>query len=33
VNEYRQWFGDYWQPSPLLETLASQGRGFFSDVA
>ncbi len=32
VNEYRQQFGDYWQPSPLLETLAAEGRGFHSDA-
>ena len=33
VKEYRQQFGDYWQPSPLLEQLASQQRGFHSDIA
>jgi 3-hydroxyacyl-CoA dehydrogenase len=33
VKEYRQAYGDYWQPSPLLEKLAGQGRGFHTDVA
>jgi 3-hydroxyacyl-CoA dehydrogenase len=33
VNEYRQQFGDYWQPSPLLAQLAAQGRGFHDDAA
>jgi 3-hydroxyacyl-CoA dehydrogenase len=33
VKEYRARFGDYWQPSALLETLASQGRGFHSDAS
>ena len=33
VNEYRRQFGDYWQPSPLLQKLASEGRGFQSDAA
>ncbi len=33
VNEYRRQFGDYWQPSPLLQKLASEGRGFHSDAA
>jgi 3-hydroxyacyl-CoA dehydrogenase len=28
VNEYRQRFGDYWQPAPLLERLVAEGRGF-----
>src|SRR5262249_26061370 len=28
VNEYRARFGDYWQPAPLLERLAAEGRGF-----
>ncbi|HUE89473.1 MAG TPA: 3-hydroxyacyl-CoA dehydrogenase NAD-binding domain-containing protein [Vicinamibacterales bacterium] len=32
VNEYRQQFGDYWQPAPLLEKLASEGRGFHGDA-
>jgi 3-hydroxyacyl-CoA dehydrogenase len=30
VNQYREQFGDYWRPSPLLEELASQNRGFYS---
>ena len=33
VNEYRRQFGDYWQPSPLLERLANQGLGFYTDAA
>ena len=33
VHEYRRRFGNYWQPSPLLERLASEGRGFHSDAA
>ena len=33
INEYRAQFGDYWQPSPLLQKLASEGRGFHSEVA
>jgi 3-hydroxyacyl-CoA dehydrogenase len=30
VNEYRARFGDYWEPAPLLERLAAEGRGFYS---
>jgi len=33
VHEYRQQFGDHWQPSPLLERLANQGRGFYTGAA
>jgi 3-hydroxyacyl-CoA dehydrogenase len=33
VNEYRSRFGDYWKPSPLLERLASAGRGFYEPAA
>jgi len=33
VNEYRQQFGDYWQPSPLLERLEREGRAFHGDDA
>jgi 3-hydroxyacyl-CoA dehydrogenase len=32
VNEYRQQFGDYWKPSPLLEQLAQHNRGFHGDA-
>jgi 3-hydroxyacyl-CoA dehydrogenase len=32
VHEYRQRFGDYWRPAPLLERLVSEGRGFYSDA-
>jgi 3-hydroxyacyl-CoA dehydrogenase len=32
VEEYRRQFGDYWQPSPLLETLTAEGRGFHGDA-
>ena len=30
VLQYRQRFGDYWQPAPLLERLVAEGRGFTS---
>ena len=30
VNEYRARFGDYWEPAPMLERLASEGRGFYT---
>jgi 3-hydroxyacyl-CoA dehydrogenase len=33
VKGYRQQFGDYWRPSPLLEKLAFDGRGFHGDAA
>ena len=29
VSEYRERFGDYWKPAPLLERLAAEGRGFY----
>jgi 3-hydroxyacyl-CoA dehydrogenase len=32
VQQYREQFGDYWRPSPLLEQLAGQNRGFHSDA-
>jgi 3-hydroxyacyl-CoA dehydrogenase len=28
VREYRERFGDYWQPAALLERLVAEGRGF-----
>jgi 3-hydroxyacyl-CoA dehydrogenase len=28
VRQYREQFGDYWKPAPLLERLAAEGRGF-----
>ncbi len=28
VKEYRERFGDYWQPAGLLEKLVAEGRGF-----
>jgi 3-hydroxyacyl-CoA dehydrogenase len=28
VKEYREQFGDYWQPAPLLEKLVAEGKGF-----
>jgi 3-hydroxyacyl-CoA dehydrogenase len=28
VRDYRDRFGDYWQPAPLLERLVAEGRGF-----
>jgi 3-hydroxyacyl-CoA dehydrogenase len=33
VREYRDRFGDYWKPAPLLERLVSEGRGFLSERA
>jgi 3-hydroxyacyl-CoA dehydrogenase len=30
VKEYRARFGDYWQPAPMLEKLAAEGRGFYN---
>ena len=33
VKEYRSRFGDYWEPAPLLERLAAEGRGFYSEAA
>src|SRR5262245_20510446 len=30
VKEYRERFGDYWEPAPLLERLVAEGRGFYS---
>jgi 3-hydroxyacyl-CoA dehydrogenase len=32
VKEYRRELGDYWRPAPLLEKLASEGRGFNGDA-
>jgi len=32
VLEYRRQFGDYWQPSPLLQKLASEGGSFHSEA-
>ena len=29
IREYRTRFGDYWRPAPLVERLASEGRGFY----
>ena len=28
VKSYRERFGDYWKPAPLLERLVAEGRGF-----
>jgi 3-hydroxyacyl-CoA dehydrogenase len=28
VKAYREQFGDYWKPAPLLEKLVAEGRGF-----
>ena len=30
VHEYRQRFGDYWKPAPLLEQLVAERRGFYA---
>jgi len=32
VKEYRNRFGDYWTPSPLVERLVAAGRGFSSEA-
>jgi 3-hydroxyacyl-CoA dehydrogenase len=32
VKEYRARFGDYWEPAPLLEKLAAEGRGFYGEA-
>src|SRR5579862_1866383 len=32
VKEYRERFGDYWKPSPLLERLARDGKGFYDSA-
>ncbi|HEY7285186.1 MAG TPA: 3-hydroxyacyl-CoA dehydrogenase NAD-binding domain-containing protein [Vicinamibacterales bacterium] len=32
VKAYRDRFGDYWQPAPLLERLVNEGRGFYSEA-
>jgi 3-hydroxyacyl-CoA dehydrogenase len=33
MNAYRQQFGEYWRPSPLLEKMASEGRTFHGEAA
>jgi 3-hydroxyacyl-CoA dehydrogenase len=33
VKQYRQAFGDYWNPAPLLEQLARSGRNFYDEAA
>ena len=33
VKEYRERFGDYWAPASLVERLAAEGRGFYSEAA
>ena len=32
-REYREHFGDYWEPAPLLERLVAEGRSFHGDPA
>jgi 3-hydroxyacyl-CoA dehydrogenase len=29
IDRYREQFGDYWQPAPLLEKLAASGGTFY----
>ena len=29
LKEYRERFGDYWKPAPLIERLVAEGRGFY----
>jgi 3-hydroxyacyl-CoA dehydrogenase len=33
VETYREHFGDYWRPAPLLERLANDGSAFHGDPA
>ncbi len=33
VKAYRDRFGDYWEPAPLVEKLVGEGRGFYSSAA
>ncbi len=33
VREYREQFGEYWKPAPLVERLVAEGRGFHSTLA
>jgi 3-hydroxyacyl-CoA dehydrogenase len=33
VREYRDRFGDYWAPAPMVERLAAEGRGFYTEAA
>ena len=33
VRMYREQFGDYWEPAPLLERLVAEGRGFHGEPA
>jgi 3-hydroxyacyl-CoA dehydrogenase len=33
VEEYRARFGDYWEPAPLLQRLAAEGRTFHGSTA
>jgi 3-hydroxyacyl-CoA dehydrogenase len=33
VKDYRERLGDHWKPAPLLERLAAEGRGFYSEPA
>jgi 3-hydroxyacyl-CoA dehydrogenase len=31
VKQYRERFGSYWQPAPLLERLVAERRGFHEE--
>ena len=33
VQEYRARFGDHWEPAPVLQRLAGEGRGFHGEGA
>jgi 3-hydroxyacyl-CoA dehydrogenase len=33
VKQYREQFGDYWTPAPLLAQLVAEGRGFYTDAS
>jgi 3-hydroxyacyl-CoA dehydrogenase len=31
VREYRERFGDYWKPAPLLERMVAEGRKLYDE--
>jgi hypothetical protein len=33
VHEYQARFGDYWEPSALLERLVAENKGFYDGTA
>jgi 3-hydroxyacyl-CoA dehydrogenase len=32
IRAYRERFGDYWRPAPLIERLVGEGRGFYQEA-